>query len=112
MKKLLVLVLSISFVSFFGSASPPSAQDSSTSARSAPREEVFRPHLEIPKNCIQTLQADGSVLVTCDCTNCGHPEARDGLNPLPWGCEVEDHTVVCGYDVGRRHLPGPRKAHI
>jgi hypothetical protein len=111
-KKLLVLVLSISCVSFIGSASPPSPQDSATPDHSAMLDDTFRPHLDIPTNCIQTQQADGSVLVTCDCENCGHPEARDGLNPLPWGCEVENRTVICGYDVGRRHLPGPGKAQI
>jgi hypothetical protein len=111
-KKLLILVLSVSCLAFVGSASPSSELDSSTSDRSVVRDGPFRPHLEIPRNCIQTQQADGSVLVTCDCEACGHPEARDGLNPLPWGCELKNQTVTCGYDVGRRHLNGPRKTHI
>jgi len=111
-KKLLVLVLSISCVSFVGSASSPSVEASSPSVWSGIPDGLVRPHLDIPKNCVQTDQADGSVLVTCDCEACGKPEARDGLNPLPWGCEVEDQTVICGYDVGRKKLHGLKKTQI
>jgi hypothetical protein len=111
-KKLLILALSISCVSFIGSASSPSVEDPHSSIQSAITDGLIRPHLDIPKNCVKTDQADGSVLLTCDCEACGKPEARDGLNPLPWGCEVEEQTVICGYDVGRKKLHGLKETHI
>lgn len=105
MIKLLVFVVAISCAGFAGSARPPSVHESPH-----PPPQVERgPHLEIPRNCIRTQEADGSVLVTCDCEDCGHPEARDGLTPLPYSCTVQNHTVICGYD---REWTDPHKSHL
>lgn len=104
MKLLLALVLSISCAGFAGSA----AQRPPTRASPPPAATIRGPHTEIPTNCIKTQEADGSVLVTCDCEDCGHPEARDGLTPLPWSCRVVNHRMVCGYgnaEIDQRNAP-------
>jgi hypothetical protein len=95
-KRLLVLVLCISAVSWVGAV----AQNTKEAPRKAVPDSTFVPHRDIPKNCRQTLEADGSVLVTCDCEACGKPEARDGLNPLPWSCVTSEQGVICGYGLG------------
>ena len=96
MKKLLAFVLSISSVSFLGAASQAAPND-------PPKPDpnpAFVPHRDIPQNCRQTIQADGSVLLTCDCENCGQPDARDGPNPIPWSCVIRKQGLTCGYGVG------------
>jgi hypothetical protein len=104
-QKLLVLVLAISCAGFAGPGPPTSPKESPK----PPPQTARGPHTEYPRNCIQTLEADGSILVTCDCEACGHPEARDGLTPLPYSCWVQNNAVTCGYD---REWNDQRKAHI
>jgi hypothetical protein len=95
-RTLLVFVLSISCVSFVGAA----AQSTTNAPPKPDAHSAFVPHLDIPQNCQKTLEADGSVLMTCDCENCGQPEARDGLYPLPWGCVTRKEGVACSYGEG------------
>jgi hypothetical protein len=104
-KKLLVLVLFVSCAGFASSGRSPSAQGSPQ----PPPQTDTGPHTIIPKNCIQTQEADGSVLVTCDCEACGHPEARDGMTPLPYACAQQNNAVTCGYD---REWNDQKKTHI
>lgn len=78
--------------------------------RQAPKKEAERKvapapvtadsHLEIPRNCQRTPNADGSVLLTCECEACGDPEPRDGMSPVPWSCVLRDEGVFCGYNNG------------
>jgi hypothetical protein len=98
MKILLVLALFISSVSGFGAAQGfgAGAQGGKDDLPKTVPHAV-NPHLDIPKNCQQTLEADDSVLLTCECEACGHTEASDGLNPLPWSCEVRQESLFCGY---------------
>lgn len=65
-----------------------------------PAPAADTPHVDVPKNCQRTPNADGSVLLTCDCEACGHPEPRDGMNPVPWSCTLRGKAVYCGYDNG------------
>lgn len=96
MKKLLVFVLLISSVGFLAAAPQPATND----PPNPDTHSAATPHLDIPKNCQQTLEEDGSVLLTCDCENCGHPEARDGPDPVPWSCVSRKEGLTCGYGVG------------
>lgn len=96
MKKLLAFVLSISSVSFLGAAPQSATKDSPK----PDTHQAFVPHRDIPKDCRQIFEADGSVLVTCDCENCGQPEAKDGPHPVPWSCAVREEGLSCGYGVG------------
>lgn len=65
--------------------------------RAIPGPTTFNPHLEVPRNCRPTQNVDGSVLMTCECENCGHPEAGDDMNPAPWSCVLRDQVLFCGY---------------
>jgi hypothetical protein len=82
-KGLLVMVLCISSVGLIGvTAGCATRQIPKTEAerKVVPAPATTDPRLEIPRNCKQTQNADGSVLMTCDCGACGHPEPRDGMN--------------------------------
>lgn len=86
MKRLRLVTLAIGFICLLGVASGRAtrqAQGSEAERRVPPAPDAISPHLDVPKNCKQTQNADGSVLTTCDCENCGHPEARDGMHPVP-----------------------------
>lgn len=100
MKRLLLVVLTIGFIGFIGVASgcaTRQAPKSEAERRVVPGPATVNPHLDVPRNCQQTRNADGSVLMTCECENCGHPEARDGLPPAPWPCVLRDQGLFCGY---------------
>jgi hypothetical protein len=98
MKMLLVLALFIGSVSVFGAAQgfgTGTLGGKSDLPKTVPH--AVNPHRDVPKNCQQTLEADDSVLLTCECEACGQPDARDGLNPLPWSCELRQERLFCGY---------------
>ena len=94
-KRLMLFVLFISCVSLVGAA----AQSTTNDAPNPDSPSAFVPHREIPQNCQKTQEADGSVLLTCECENCGQPEAKDGMNPLPWSCVNREEGRVCDYGV-------------
>jgi hypothetical protein len=103
-KKLLVFVLFIGCASYVGVA------QSTAKVPLSPDAKAMSPgHLEIPKNCQQTLEPDGSVLVTCECEQCGQVEATDGIDPLPWACVSEQGALHCGYAETEAYETGARK---
>jgi hypothetical protein len=92
-KKLLVFVLFVGCAAYVGAA-PRSPANASPS----PDPQAAQTgHLDVPRNCQTTTQADGSVLTTCECENCGQPEARDGSDPLPWACVSRQGAMHCDY---------------
>lgn len=104
-KKLLVFVLFISSAAYVGAAPQSIPKDApSPDARASENG-----HLDIPKNCKQTLEADGSVLMTCECENCGQVEARDGENPLPWACVSREGALHCDYGEPEEYQTGARQ---
>jgi hypothetical protein len=104
-KKLLVFVLFFGCATYVGAA-PQSATDEAPLPD--PRASIPGT-LEIPKNCQTTLQADGSVLTTCECEQCGQLGARDGVDPLPWACVSRQGAIHCGYDATQEYETGARK---
>jgi hypothetical protein len=92
---LLVLVLSVSSVSLVGAVGPGASGAADDTPKSIPH--AINPHLDIPKNCQQTIEADDSVLLTCECEACGHPEARDGMNPVHRSCDFRKEGLFCSY---------------
>lgn len=94
-KRMLLFVLFINCVSLVGAA----AQSTTKDAPNPDSQSAFVPHRDIPRNCQKTQEADGSVLMTCECENCGQPEARDGTDLLPWSCVNREDGRVCGYGV-------------
>lgn len=108
MKKLLVFVLFIGCASYAGAA----PQSAANAPPSPDPQASATGHLDIPKNCQQTLEEDGSVLMTCECENCGQPEARDGENPLPWTCVSKEGALTCDYGAGRTYDSGGRKKDV
>jgi hypothetical protein len=92
---LLGFVLCISSVACFGAA----PQSASKDPRTPDPNPALAHHLDIPKNCQQTFEANGSVLLTCECENCGQAEARDGFEPVPWSCVMRKDGVSCGYAI-------------
>jgi hypothetical protein len=105
-KKLLVFVLFAGCASYAGAA-PQSATDKPPLLPD-PRPD-FTGHLDVPKNCQTMLELDGSVLMTCDCENCGQPEARDGLDPLPWACVSRQGSIRCDYGEAEKNDSGARQ---
>lgn len=100
MKRLLLVVFTIGSIGFIGVASGCSTRQASKSEaerRVVPGPATINPHLDVPRNCQPTENADGSVLMTCECENCGHPEARDGMIPAPWSCVLREQGLFCGY---------------
>jgi hypothetical protein len=104
-KKLLVFVLFVGCASYVGAAPQSAAND----PPSPDPQASATGRLEIPKNCQTTLEADGSVLLTCECENCGQPEARDGEDPLPWTCVSRQGTLHCDYGETEEHDTGARR---
>lgn len=105
MKKLLVFVLFVGCASYVGAAPQSTAHDPPLPDPQA----SLTGHLDVPKNCHQTLGADGSVLMTCECENCGQPEARDGSDPLPWTCANRQGAVHCSYGEPEEYQTGARQ---
>jgi hypothetical protein len=103
-KKLLAIALCISSATFLGAAPQSATKDP---VDPDPNMTVA-PRLDIPKNCQQTTEDDGSVLMTCECKNCGQPEARDGPDPVPWTCVSRKDGVTCGYGLGAADEAGSR----
>jgi hypothetical protein len=104
-KKLLVFVLFIGCASLVSAA----AQTTKNDPPSPDSRAIATGHLDIPKNCQQTMEEDGSVLVTCECENCGQVEARDGEDPLPWTCVAEQGALHCGYGETEEYQTGGRQ---
>jgi hypothetical protein len=104
-KKLLVFVLFIGCASYVGAAAQSAAEDPPKSDTPA----AVTGRLDIPKNCQQTLEADDSVLMTCECPNCGQPDARDGVDPLPWACVAKQGALHCGYGETEEYQTGSRQ---
>ena len=101
MKVLLVLVLALSSVAY-GSGPPGSDTDR------LQLEQPVKPHLDIPRNCRTTIEKDDSVLLTCECENCGQPDSSDGLDPVPWACKSREGGLYCTYDIDTQ-TSGERK---
>lgn len=93
MKKLLVFVLFVGCATYVVAA----PQSSGNASPSPDPQASLTGHLDVPKNCQTTVEADGSVLTTCECENCGQPEARDGSDPLPWACVSRQGAMHCDY---------------
>lgn len=93
-KKLLVFVLFVGCAAYVGAAPQPPAN---ASPSSPDPQAAQTGHVDIPKNCQTTTEADGSALTTCECENCGQPEARDGSDPLPWACVSRRGSMHCDY---------------
>jgi hypothetical protein len=103
-KKLLIFVLFVACASYVGVA------QSTAEVPSPPDAQAISPgQLEIPKNCQATPEPDGSVLMTCECEQCGQVEARDGVDPLPWACVSEQGALHCGYAETEAYETGARK---
>jgi hypothetical protein len=99
-RRLLLAVLFIGAIGFIGVAAGCATRQvpkPEAERRVLPGPATFNPHLDVPRNCLQTQNVDGSVLMTCECENCGHPEARDGMDPTPWSCVLRDQGLFCGY---------------
>ena len=105
MKKLLVFVLFVGCSICAGAAPQPPANASPSPDPQATQSG----HLDIPKNCQSTVEADGSVLMTCECENCGQPEARDGSDPLPWACVSRQGAMHCDYGETEEPPTGARE---
>lgn len=106
MKRLLLVLLAIGCVGVTSGCSTRQVPKSDAEHRVVPGPAIFNPHLDIPRNCRQTENADGSVLTTCECENCGHPEAGDGLNPEPWICVLREQGLFCGYGNSVKAIDG------
>jgi hypothetical protein len=103
-KKLLVFVL------FIGGASYVGVAQSTAKVPPLPDTKAMSSgHLEIPKNCHEAPEPDGSVLMTCECEQCGKVEAKDGEVPLPWACVSEQGALHCGYAETGAFETGARK---
>ena len=103
MKVLLVLVLALSSVAY--GSGPQGASD--TDRPKLQLEHPVNP-LDIPRNCQTTIQKDDSVLLTCECENCGQPDSSDGPDPVPWTCKSRDGGLYCSYDIDTQ-TSGERK---
>src|SRR6266536_1698062 len=100
-KILLVLVLALSSVAY---GSGPQGSDSDR-----PKLQLEQPgNLDIPRNCRTTIEKDDSVLLTCECENCGQPDSSDGSDPVPWTCKSGEGGLYCSYDIDTQ-TSGERK---
>lgn len=74
---------------------------------------------ETPNNCHKVKSKDGSDLLICDCDDCGKQEAKDGIHPKAYHCEVHPDpetgkdALFCGYDdtANWNAIPPPPKRH-
>jgi len=100
-KILLVLVLALSSVAY---GSGPQGSDSDR-----PKLQLEQPgNLDIPRNCRTTIEKDDSVLLTCECENCGQLDSSDGPDPVPWTCKSGEGGLYCSYDIDTQ-TSGERK---
>jgi hypothetical protein len=98
-KLLLTLVLVLGSVCF-ASVCFASGPQAGESGQAQPKvEQPVNPHLDIPHDCKKTIEADGSVLLTCQCEDCGQPDETDGQNPVPWVCKPADDGLDCNYNI-------------
>lgn len=112
MKRLLLVILCISSVALMCIAMACATRQSAKTEADrglVPAPTPDNSHLDIPRNCQQTPNADGSVLLTCECEGCGHPEPSDGMNPVPWSCTLRGNAVYCGYNNGNGFSPNDGK---
>ena len=103
MKLLLILVLALSSVAY---GSGPQGSDAGSPKLQL--EQPVTPHLDVPQNCQPTIEKDGSMLMTCECENCGQPESSDGLDPVPWACKSREGGLYCTYEIDTQ-TSGERK---
>ena len=103
MKVLLVLVLALSSVAY---GSGPQGSDTDTPKLQL--EQPVPPHLDLPRNCQTTTEKDGSVLLTCECENCGKADSSDGPDPVPWTCKSNEGGLYCSYEIDTQ-TTGERK---
>ena len=75
-------------------------------------EQPVNPHLDIPKNCQNMIQKDGSVLMTCECEACGEPNSSDGLDSVPWTCKSREGGLYCSYDIDTQSSGEKKHSHI
>jgi hypothetical protein len=70
-------------------------------------EHPVNPHLDIPKNCQTVVEPDNSVILTCECEQCGKigPEDRAQVDPDPWVCKTKDGGLYCNYDLDTQTAP-------
>jgi hypothetical protein len=116
--KLRLLLIILIMLGGVGYGSGPQANDKPRIQLEHPKN----PHLDIPKNCRNTVQADNSILLTCECEACGVAEpqdfaqaeanARAEQDPDQWVCQAKDGGLYCDYNLDTETSPERRHSHI
>ena len=78
------------------------AQSAERGSPNPPSNSPAGSQLEVPRNCVHTVQPDNSDLVTCDCDSCGRPTDSEALRTdpgghVPWSCVEYDGGIHCGF---------------
>lgn len=105
---LLILVLALSSVCYASGSQGQGAAD----RPKIQLEHPVNPHLDTPRNCRALEQQDGSVLMTCECEDCGQPDSHDGLDPVPWTCQSREGGLYCSYQIDTQTSGERKHSHI